>query len=110
MRAGPDRAVRRADAVIFPDEPHGRVKAHDYPSLAGRNVIVVPTKPGRMGMYLMGQARFSARLVKAQGATGVRSILLCHKPVRSLAASSCHAAELELNAVGTSSLTSGEIC
>ena len=48
------------DAVILPDEPHHRAKATDYPSLAGRNVIVVQTKRGRMGMYLMGQALFSA--------------------------------------------------
>ena len=32
-----------------------------------------------MGMYLMGQAVFSARLAIAQNAASVRSILLCHK-------------------------------
>jgi hypothetical protein len=32
-----------------------------------------------MGMYLMGQALFSARLVLAAGAASVRSILLCHR-------------------------------
>lgn len=74
-----DRAVRRADAVILPDEPDSRANVRDYPSLSGRKVIVVQTKPGRMGMYLMGQALFSARLVMAQGATSVRSILLCHR-------------------------------
>jgi hypothetical protein len=67
VRAGPDRAVRRADAVIFPDEPHGRVKAHDYPSLAGRNVIVVPTKPGRMGMHLMGASTICGSSCEGSG-------------------------------------------
>jgi hypothetical protein len=43
----------------------------------GRNVVVVQTKKGRMGMYIMGQALFSARL--ARGAASVRSILLCHE-------------------------------
>ena len=69
--------VRLVDAVILPDEPHGRAKFQDYDKRAGRNVIVVQAKARRMGMYLMGQALFSARLVIAQGAKSVRSILLC---------------------------------
>src|SRR5262249_36629933 len=59
------------------DESHGRARLEEYDKLAGRNVIVVQTKAKRMGMYLMGQALFSARLVIAQGAKSVRSILLC---------------------------------
>jgi hypothetical protein len=35
---------RAMDAVILPDEPHHRASAKDYPSLAGRNVIVVQTR------------------------------------------------------------------
>ena len=69
--------VRLVDAVILPDEPHRRAIFRDYDNLAGRNVIVVQTKASRMGMYLMGQALFSARLVVAQGAKSVRSILMC---------------------------------
>jgi hypothetical protein len=69
--------VRLLDAVILPDEPHGRARFQDYDKLAGRNVIVVQTKAKRMGMYLMGQTLFSARLVMAQEAKSVRSILLC---------------------------------
>ena len=65
--------------MILPDEPHGRAHVGDYPSLAGRDVIVVQTKTGRMGMYLMGQALFSAGLARAQGTASVRSILLCHR-------------------------------
>jgi len=70
-------SVRLLDALILPDEPHGRARFQDYEELADRNVIVVQTKARRMGMYLMGQALFSARLVMAQGAKSVRSILLC---------------------------------
>jgi hypothetical protein len=72
--------VRLVDAVILPDEPHRRAKFQEYDKLAGRNVIVVQTKASRMGMYLMGQALFSARLVIAQGAKSVRSILRCSWP------------------------------
>jgi hypothetical protein len=74
-----DRSSRWADAVILPDEPHGRARISDYPSLAGHRVIVVQTKIGRMGMYLMGQALFSARLALAAGAVRVHSVLLCHE-------------------------------
>jgi hypothetical protein len=76
---GKDRSCRRADAVILPDEPDGLARFSDYPSLTGRNVIVVQTKAKRMGMYLMGQALFSARLVLEQRPASVRSILLCYK-------------------------------
>ena len=77
VRRGPDCSNRLADAVILPDEPHHRASVKDYPSLADRRVIVVQTKRGRMGMSLMGQALFSARLVLLSGAASVRSILLC---------------------------------
>jgi hypothetical protein len=74
---------RMVDAIILPDEPHHRAKAMDYPSLAGRKVIVVQTKRGRMGMYLMGQAVFSAQLALACGAAPpVRSVLLCNFAVK----------------------------
>jgi hypothetical protein len=74
-----DRAPRRVEALILPDEPHGRGKWRDYASLAGKHVIVVQTTAGRMGMGLMGRALFSARLALACGAASIRSILLCQK-------------------------------
>jgi hypothetical protein len=76
-KKGIDCARRCADAVILPDEDHRRATFADFPSLTGRNVVVVQTKAQRLGMYLMGQAIFSARLVQALGARSVRSILLC---------------------------------
>jgi len=70
--------MRFVDGLILPDEPHGRGKWRDYEALSGRRVIIIQTKAGRMGMYLMGQALFSGRLALASGAASVRSILLCH--------------------------------
>lgn len=70
-------STRLCDAAIFPGEAHGRASVQDYPSLSGRDVILVQTKCSRMGMYLMGQALFSARLALASGAKSVRSVLLC---------------------------------
>jgi hypothetical protein len=78
VERGADRAPRYVDGLILPDEPHGRGKWRDYASLSGKRVIVIQTKIGRMGMYLMGQALFSARLALTCGAASVRSILLCH--------------------------------
>jgi hypothetical protein len=68
-----DVGRRLVDAVILPEKPHGRASIREYPTLAGHNVVVVQTKAERMGMYLMGQAVFTARLVMAQGAASVRS-------------------------------------
>jgi len=79
VQRGADRGLRCVDGLILPDEPHGRGKWLDYASLSGRRVVVIQTKTGRMGMYLMGQALFSARLALTRGASSVRSILLCHE-------------------------------
>ena len=76
VRRTTGQGVRLADAIILPDEPHGRATFADYPTLDGRNVVVVQTKASRLGMYLMGQGVFSAGLVKAQGAQSVRSVMI----------------------------------
>jgi hypothetical protein len=76
---GEDRATRLVDGLIFPNEPQGRGNSRNYRTLSGRHVIIIQTKVGRMGMYLMGQALFSARLAVAKGAASVRSVLLCHQ-------------------------------
>jgi hypothetical protein len=80
VRPAADRAIRRVDGLILPDEPHGRGNWRDHALLSGRRVIIIQAKTDRMGMYLMGQALFSARLALACGAASVRSILLCHLP------------------------------
>jgi hypothetical protein len=63
VERGADRASRKVDGLILPDEPNGRGKWRDHVSLTGKRVIVIQSKarPYRMGMYLMGQALFSAR-------------------------------------------------
>ena len=43
----------------------------------GKEVIVVQTKAKRLGMYLMGQAFFSAELVRRLGAKTVRTVAVC---------------------------------
>lgn len=70
---------RLVDAVILPDLP--RKKAHwREVSLNGRRVIVVQAKAQRLGMYLMGQAIFSAQLIQKRFLpSSLRSVILCSK-------------------------------
>ena len=75
-----DRQRRCVDGLILPQEENRRASWREFPSLTGRAVVVVQTKVGAMGMYLMGQAVFSARLALAAGASSARSILLCERP------------------------------
>jgi hypothetical protein len=78
------RAVKRTetcsqrliDGVILPDGPPGIATRHDV-ELEGQDVIVVQAKRGRLGMYLMGQAFFSAELMKRFNPRSIRSVALC---------------------------------
>ena len=45
--------------------------------ISGKDVVVVQTKNHRLGMSLMGQALFSAELVKRLNPKSVRSVALC---------------------------------
>jgi hypothetical protein len=48
-------------------------------------VIVVQTKASRLGMYLMGQAFFSAELIREHGPKSVRTVALCTRSDAKLA-------------------------
>jgi hypothetical protein len=70
---------RLLDAVILPGLPRKLAHWRDV-SLAGQRVVVVQTKASRLGMYLMGQAIFSAELLRTRFApASVRSVILCSK-------------------------------
>ena len=75
---GTDKARRLLDAVILPDEPFERRYASEV-DLQGKEVIVVQTKARRLGMPVMGQALFSARLIEAFGPASIRSVVICTK-------------------------------
>lgn len=78
VKKGKDIGPRRLDAVILPNGP--KIRAHwSEVSLQGQDVIVVQAKADRLGMYLMGQALFSAELIKTFQPASVRSIALCSK-------------------------------
>ena len=74
---------RLVDAVIIPKGERRRVPKGERhrtraESLEGKGVIVVQAKATRLGMYLMGQAVFSADLVKRfSKPASVLSVALC---------------------------------
>jgi hypothetical protein len=71
---------RRADAVILPNRDRVRIpKGQRSVSVEGEDVIVVQAKAMRLGMYLMGQAVFSAELMKRFKPKSITSTILCQK-------------------------------
>ena len=77
VHRSPTCGPRSIDAVILPNgEPR---RTHwSAVSLADQDVIVVQAKANRLGMYLMGQALFSAELVRRFNPRSVRSVALCY--------------------------------
>jgi hypothetical protein len=69
---------RRLDGVIIQGGEF-RIARQEEVSVEGQDVIVVQTKVGRLGMYLMGQAFFSAQLMLRFKPRSVVSVALCHK-------------------------------
>lgn len=69
---------RRLDGVILPNGEF-RIASWRDVSLEGQEVIVVQAKRERLGMYLMGQAVFSAELIRRFGPRSVKSVILCTK-------------------------------
>jgi hypothetical protein len=77
VHPGRNRGTRRLDGVVVVDGP-GRIAARgEAPQLAGHDVVVIQTKANRLGMNLLGQALFSAELLRDAGARRLRTIALC---------------------------------
>lgn len=68
--------VRILDGVIIRDGEF-RIAKQSEVSIEGKDIIVIQTKAGRLGMYLMGQAFFSAQLIKPFKPLSVTSVALC---------------------------------
>lgn len=72
----PGTGQRLIDAIIVRDDEPRRVKFREV-EIAGRDIIVVQAKRGRLGMYLMGQAFFSPQLMMKFNPRTITSITLC---------------------------------
>lgn len=83
------RAVRRSavqeqrflDAVIVLGGPKRILDRaeHSEMDLRGKDIVVVQTKAGRLGMYLLGQALFSRELMRAFAPRTVMSVAVCEQ-------------------------------
>ena len=78
VRRSKDCGRRLLDGVIVKDGEH-RIARQEEVTLEDRDAIVVQTKAERLGMPLMGQAFFSAQLIRAFGPRSVVSVALCNR-------------------------------
>ncbi|MEJ5309917.1 MAG: hypothetical protein WHX52_09100 [Anaerolineae bacterium] len=75
---GPDRGKRLIDGIIIIGDPFERQTAEGV-VLEGKHIVVIQTKAARLGMYLLGQAVFSARLMERFQPASIRSVAICTK-------------------------------
>jgi hypothetical protein len=78
VRRSAAASQRLLDGVIVLDGEHCRVAPNEL-DVAGRDIVVVQVKRGRLGMYLMGQALFSRELMKRFTPASIRTVALCGK-------------------------------
>lgn len=73
-----DHGRRLIDGVIL---ANGKDEMADWRevSVEDKDIIVVQAKRGRLGMYLMGQTFFSAKLMERFKPKSIKSIALCER-------------------------------
>ncbi len=71
-------APRYIDGIIILSGPKKIIQGGS-PTVKGKNIIVIQTETGRVGMYLLGQALFSRELMKRFKPKSIRTIALCNK-------------------------------
>ena len=74
----PTNGQRLIDGVVIVGGEKRIAKAAEV-DLAGKHVVVIQSKRGRLGMYLMGQALFSPELIKRYGPAVIESVALCEQ-------------------------------
>jgi len=75
VRPSKTASIRRLDAVIVPGGQPACVPWREL-DVAGRDIIVIQAKLGRLGMNVMGQALFSRELMKPFGPASVRTVAI----------------------------------
>ncbi len=69
---------RMIDGVVVLDEPNAIHKGNTY-DISNKDVIVIQTKKGRIGMYLLGQAYFSRHLIARLNPRSIKCVAICSK-------------------------------
>lgn len=78
VKPNKNQGIRVIDAVIVLDEPK-RIHDNNEYDISGKDVIVVQTKSGRLGMYLLGQSFFSRFLIERHNPSSIRNVAICGK-------------------------------
>ena len=78
VRGSATAGPRRLDGVIVLGGTRRRVSPEQL-EVAGKDIIVIQVKAGRLGMYLMGQALFSRELMRPFMPRSTRTVALCGK-------------------------------
>lgn len=78
VRRGPNNAQRLIDGVIVLDGKRRRI-SHDETTIQDQDIVVIQTKASRLGMYLMGQALFSAEMMKSFNPRSIRTVAICNQ-------------------------------
>ena len=76
VKGNKDQGKRPVDGLIVIGEKTGIHKGNTY-DISGKDVIVIQTKRGRIGMYLLGQAYFSRFLIEKHKPKSVKSVAIC---------------------------------
>lgn len=67
---------RPLDGVIILNEKSSIHKGN-FHDIENKDVIVIQTKSGRIGMYLLGQAYFSQFLIQKHNPRSIKSVAIC---------------------------------
>jgi hypothetical protein len=71
-----ENAQRLLDGVVILGERTEILKAHEV-KIEGKDIVVIQTKANRLGMNLLGQAVFSAELMKSHKPRSIKSVAIC---------------------------------
>jgi hypothetical protein len=71
-------ARRLIDGVIVLNERNQIHPNHNY-DISGKDVVVIQTKAGKLGMYLLGQVYFSKLLMEKLNPRSVKMVAICGK-------------------------------
>lgn len=76
VRRADGRGPRMLDGVLVLGAPHRIARASDV-EIANQDIIVIQTKAGRLGMYLLGQALFSRELMLPFLPKSIKTVAIC---------------------------------
>lgn len=74
---------RDLDGLIVLGEPKSIQRAGSF-DFTGRDIVIVQTKPNRLGMGIMGQALFSMDIMKRFNPRSVKTVAICGRTDKEL--------------------------